>query len=426
MSGGTGERRMSKLIIEGGRRLKGEISVHGAKNSILPILAATLINRGQTVIHNCPDLRDVEISLKILRHLGCKAERSGSVVTVDSSDIVRCDIPDGLMREMRSSIIFLGAIIARTGEAQISAPGGCDLGPRPIDLHIKAFKRLGVTVKEEHGYLKCKADKRLTGSDIVLAFPSVGATENIMLAAAGAQGTTVIKGAAHEPEIVDLAKCLSAMGAKIIGAGESTVVIEGVDAFHDAEHSVIPDRIAAGTLLCAAAITGSEITLHNICMEHLTPVLPVFEEMGCIIRDYGDSCTCIGPAKCRAVKLIKTMPYPGFPTDIQSPVMAVTTLAIGTSIFVESIFESRFRQVGELLRLGAKISVEGKIAVVEGASQLSGAQVEVCDLRGGAAMVVAGLAAQGITEISGIRLIDRGYEPIEKTLRKLGASIRRE
>lgn len=416
---------VSKLIIEGGHKLEGELSIHGAKNSALPVLAATLLCKGQSTIHNCPGLSDVDASIQILRHLGCRIEREGPSLTVDSCAITTCDIPDDLMREMRSSIVFLGAIVSRMGCAKLSFPGGCELGPRPIDLHLKALRQMGLHIDEHHGYLDCKVEGKLKGNNIALSFPSVGATENILLAAVVADGETVITNAAREPEIVDLARYLNACGGRIKGAGEGTITVEGVEELHGAEHTVIPDRIAAISFMTAVAVTGSKVTIKEIEKEHLSQVIPMFEEAGCRICCRDRQLELHAPQKLRPIKMVRTMPYPGFPTDAQAPVMAMVTLANGTSVFVENIFESRYKHVGELLRMGANIKVEGKVAVVEGVHGLYGAQVEAPDLRGGAALAVAGLAAEGITQLEGLHHIDRGYESLEKSLCALGAKVKR-
>ncbi|MCI1982438.1 MAG: UDP-N-acetylglucosamine 1-carboxyvinyltransferase [Oscillospiraceae bacterium] len=416
---------MPKLVINGARKLQGEIRIHGAKNSTLPLMAASLVCGGKCVLHNCPLLSDVDTAIRILRHLGCSVTCSTGKVEIDPLPADRFDIPDHLMREMRSSIIFLGAIVSRMGKALLSFPGGCELGPRPIDLHLSALRKMGVTIDESHGCLDCSVPDGLKGANINLSFPSVGATENIIIAAVLAKGETVITNAAREPEIWDLADFLNSCGAKIRGAGGSTIFIEGVSSLSGCEHRVIPDRIAAATYLAAAAATGSRLTVSNIIPEHLEPVFPAFEESGCRLELEGDRVRITAPDRLNRIRNVRTMPYPGFPTDAQAPVMAMTSIADGTSIFVENIFESRYKHVGELMRLGAHIKVEGRVAVVEGVSHLSGACVEATDLRGGAALVVAGLAARGVTEIRGLHHLDRGYEFMEENLASLGAHIKR-
>lgn len=416
---------MSKLIVDGSRPLSGSLRVQGAKNSALPVLAASMLCNSPSVIHNCPELSDVEASRRILEYLGCRTDRDGDAVVIDPSGLERFDIPDSLMREMRSSIVFLGAIAARLGRAKISFPGGCELGPRPIDLHLAALRQLGLKIDEDHGWINCRCDGKLHGANIALSFPSVGATENIILAAVTAQGTTEIINAAREPEISDLADYLTGCGARISGAGSSSVVIEGVPSIHGCEHRVIPDRIVAATLMAAAAATHGDITLTDVCLEHLGPVMPAFAEAGCEITADRGTLRIKGPRRLSAIKRVRTMPYPGFPTDAQAPLMAVTAIADGTSMFVENIFASRFKHAAELNRMGAKINVEGRVAVVEGVERLLGTTVESTDLRGGAALVVAALAAEGVTEINSLVHIDRGYEHIENMFTSLGADVRR-
>ncbi len=418
---------MDALVIGGGRRLTGEIPVHGAKNSALPLLAATLLAHGVSEIHNCPALSDVEASMAILRHLGCAVARQGDTVTVDATALTRADIPDRLMREMRSSIVFLGAIVARCGEANLTYPGGCELGPRPIDLHLAALRRLGVTVEEQHGHIRCRVEKALHGADITLAFPSVGATENVLLAACTAKGTTVLRHAAREPEIQDLCTYLNACGARITADEEGTLYIHGVPKLTGATHRVIPDRIEAATWLAAAAATGSSLILRHCNRLHTAPVFPALEEGGCVIEAIGqDALKITASPRPRSLGTVRTMPYPGFPTDAGAPLLAVACLASGTSVFVESIFENRYKYVDELARMGAHIRVDGRVAVVEGVAALEGAPVTCTDLRGGAAMVVAALAARGETEITGLSHLDRGYDDLAGCLAAVGASITRK
>lgn len=417
---------MEKIIINGGHRLNGEITMQGAKNSVLPILVATLLVNGVSVIHNCPLLSDVEATIKILRYLGCVVTREGHTVTVDSTNVSRNDVPDNLMREMRSSIVFLGGILGRMGKAVLSTPGGCEIGLRPIDLHLSSMEQFGATVTTENGFIVCSAEEKgLTGTRITLSFPSVGATENIILAAVLTKGTTIITNAAREPEISDLADFLNRCGARIHGAGDSTVTIEGVGKLNSTEHTVIPDRIVASTYMIAAAMTNGKICLRDIIPAHIGPTIQPLREAGCDITVSGRWVCMSAPPKLRRIRMIRTMPYPGFPTDVQAQMMALTTVCEGTSVIVENIFESRFKHIGELLRFGAKIHVEGRMAVIEGVKNLNGATVRATDLRGGSAMFLAGLNAHGTTEITEIHHIDRGYEQPEKVLSDLGADIKR-
>lgn len=415
---------MAKLLIEGCKRLKGEVTVQGAKNSTLPILAATVLTGDESVIHNCPRLSDVTTAVKILRCLGCKAKHTGHSLVVDTSDFSCHHIPDSLMREMRSSIIFLGAILARCKKARLTFPGGCELGARPIDLHLEALRKMGAVIREQHGEIFCTAPKGLKGADIALAFPSVGATENIMIAASTASGTTVITNAAREPEIEDLSDYLCKCGARIYSAGEGTVVIEGVEKLHGTAHTVIPDRIVAATLMSAAAVTGSDIVLRGVVASHLRSVIPLFEEAGCDINVKDGAMSISAPQKLNSFPLIRTTPYPGFPTDAQAPLMAVATVSQGTTVFVENIFENRYKHAGELARLGAKIRCEGRVAVVEGVKELYSSNLQAYDLRGSASLAVAALAAQGITEIDTTKYLERGYEDFDLTLQSLGANVK--
>lgn len=414
---------MQRLVIDGETKIFGEIDIHGAKNSALPLLAATILGKDQSVLHNCPMLSDVFAACRILSYLGCKCTREGSNVIVDTSSLTHFEVPDELMREMRSSIIFLGAILGRFGQCKLTFPGGCELGARPIDMHISALKQMGAVIKEEHGYLDCIVPGQLRGAKITLSFPSVGATENIMLAAVLANGDTEIRNAAREPEIADLANFLNKCGAKISGIGDCTIYIEGVKELFGCEYSVMPDRIVTATYLGAAAITGGELCVKKINPSDLEAVIPIFEQMGCSIYPYSDKIFINASKPLRPVKTIRTMPHPGFPTDVQAIISACLCKANGTSIIVENIFENRFKYTGELMRMGADIKVEGKVAVISGVKTLYGASVQSTDLRGGAALVLAGLCAEGKTVVSEIKHIDRGYESIETNLNKIGAKI---
>lgn len=415
---------MSKLIINGPNRLFGEVQVQGAKNSVLPILAATVLCNGKSIIHNCPKLSDVKNSLNILKHLGCKCSFENNTAIIDSSALHCCRIPDSLMFKMRSSIIFLGAILGRCGNAVITSPGGCELGPRPIDLHISALKLMGATVHEAHGRIEFTAHEGLEGTAINLSFASVGATENIILAAVTAKGTTVIHNAAKEPEICDLVQFLNLCGAKIWGAGTDTITICGVESIKGCSHTIIPDRIVAASYMAAAAVTGGEIILKNVIPSQMTAICSVFSEAGCEQKCFDDSIYFKAPARLTNVSTVRTAIYPGFPTDAGPLVLAMLSLSMGTSVIVENIFQNRFRYVDELRRFGANIRTEGKIAIIEGVDSLSAAPCKCTDLRGGAALVVAALAAKGTTVISDIRHIKRGYENIDTSLAILGANIK--
>ncbi|WDV44178.1 UDP-N-acetylglucosamine 1-carboxyvinyltransferase [Clostridiaceae bacterium M8S5] len=415
---------MTRYIVEGGRRLVGEISINGAKNSVLPILAATIINNGFSTIMNVPLINDFKIMMKILNNIGCKVSRVGDIVSVNSKNISTVKIPEDLVREMRSSIILMGAMLSRCGEVKISHPGGCEIGTRPIDLHLKALKQLGVEINESYGFIECKASK-LIGSDILLDYPSVGATENIMLAAVKAKGLTVIRNAAKEPEIVDLQNYLNKAGGKIYGAGTSVIRIEGVNELKSVEYSIIPDRIVAGTYMTAAAITNGEIVLKNIDTEHIQSIISKLREAGCKIYSNCTTLKIVGPKEIQAIESIKTSPYPGYPTDMQAQMMAVLTISNGTSLITETIFENRYKHVPELTRMGANITTIDRVAVIKGVKKLTGAKVTAKDLRGGASLVLAGLAAEGITEIDNIYHTERGYDMLDVNLRKLGAVIKR-
>jgi len=414
---------MSHYVVRGGQALRGEIPISGAKNSVLPILAATLLNGGRNVLHNCPDLRDVRSAIRILEHLGCKVIREGDTVTVDSAVVDRWDVPHELMREMRSSVIFLGPILARCGKARLSLPGGCEIGQRPIDLHLSALRKLGVSIREQGGDILCEASD-LHGRDVILSFPSVGATENTMLTATACPGVTRVINAAREPEIADLQLFLQKAGATVQGGGESVITLTGETPRRDVEHTILPDRIETATFLCAAAACGGEVTLTNTEPEHVGTVIQCLLEAGCHIARAGRTITLRAESPLSGMSTVRTMPYPGFPTDAQAPLMAAACTGAGTTLFIETIFENRFRHVSELARMGADIRVSGRTALVTG-KPLRGARVRSTDLRGGAAMVVAALAARGESIIEDLNHIDRGYEGLEQKLTALGADIRR-
>jgi UDP-N-acetylglucosamine 1-carboxyvinyltransferase len=420
---------MEKYVIRGGNRLRGAVRIGGAKNSILPILAAVLLNKSsdEIILTNVPRIRDVVKMVEILRSLGAEITWSGSNMAVSTRNVNRYLIDEKLMREMRSTVFLMGALLGRFGQACISRPGGCAIGHRPIGLHVKGLEAMGAQFREqEQGYLYASS-ARLTGADIHLDYPSVGATENIMLAAVYAQGVTTINNAAKEPEIVDLQNMLNKMGGKVRGAGTDQVRIAGVTQLSGVEYSVIPDRIVAGTILMAAAATGGDITLENVIPGHLEAVISKLRETGSQIREENGRLHLLAPQRPKAVEFVRTLPYPGFPTDLQAPMMSLLTRANGTSIIVESVFESRYKHVGELSRMGANILVttDNRTAIVNGVGTLTGATVTASDLRAGAALVVAGLMAQGETVVEGLEHIQRGYENLDGDLAKLGADIKR-
>lgn len=416
---------MSAFLINGGRRISGSLRVQGSKNSVLPILAATVLTEGKSVIHNCPVLSDTAGTVNILKNLGCKVSREAGSIVVDSTAMHNTEIPENLMREMRSSVIFLGAILGRTGKAVITSPGGCEIGLRPIDLHLYAMKQLGVCVDESYGKLDCTAPEGLNGNKITFSFPSVGATENAILAAVRARGTTTVVNAAREPEIIDLCEFLNKCGAEIYGAGESVITVHGKEKLHPCEYSVICDRIACATYLIAGAVTGGDVTLENTNPVHLNSVLPLLEESGCNVNVRCRSIRLKAPRKLNRMDKIITQPYPGFPTDAQAPFTTLACVASGTTVIVENIFESRFKHIPELVRMGAKIRSEGRVAVIEGVERLYGTEVISPDLRGGAALVLAGLCAEGETVVKNTEFIDRGYEDFENNLCSLNADMKR-
>lgn len=408
--------------VRGGKRLDGAVSVQGSKNASLPILAASVLAPLRCELHNVPQLRDVDAALRILRHLGCRTEQRGNDVYIDSSTLSGCSIPHSLMEEMRSSVIFLGALIARCGEARLSLPGGCQLGKRPIDLHLAALRKLGAEIEEDGTEICCRSSK-LKGTEIELPFPSVGATENAMLAACAAKGTTTIRGAAREPEIGALQDFLCSVGAEIRGAGTDTIRIEGFHPQASGICRIIPDRIVASTIACAAAACGGDVALRGIDPKHFSTVLYFLNKAGCDIISSDRSVRVRSRGKLRAVGEVVTEPYPGFPTDAQPVLMAAMLQAEGKTLIRETIFENRFRQVPELRRLGAQIDCSGRTAEIRGVDCLHGAALTATDLRGGAAMIVAGLAARGETVICDDGHVTRGYEQFDRRLRALGADI---
>jgi UDP-N-acetylglucosamine 1-carboxyvinyltransferase len=417
---------MQKLVIQGKNKLFGDVKISGAKNASLPILAATLMISDEVYLHNCPSLSDTAAAIRILRHLGSRVTTQNQTICVNSKDATAQEIPDTLMHEMRSSIIFLGAMLTRFNCAQLSLPGGCELGPRPIDLHLDALSQMGVKTIKDGGTLRFSAPNGLNGAKIQLSIPSVGATENIILAATKANGVTEINNAAREPEIVDLSNFLRSCGAKIKGDGSDCVIIQGVEKLTTCEHTIIPDRIEAATFMAASAITGGELLITNLNENDLKATNSFFTQLGCHLKSYDGSKIFISaPQKLNCPKTVVTTYYPGFPTDVQAIAMAVTTLCQGTSVFVENIFQNRYKHASELTRMGANIKTHGRVAVVEGVKTLSGAKVTSTDLRGGAALCVAALAAQGDSEIGDIYHIDRGYCDFENKLKNIGAKIKR-
>ncbi len=418
---------MERYLIRGGRQLKGTVRIGGAKNSILPVLAAVLLNRSsdEVVLHDVPRIRDVYLMVEILRSLGARVSwQDGGSLVVNSRDMSSYSIDDTLMRQMRSSIFLMGVLLGRLGQVRISYPGGCAIGQRAIDLHLKGLSALGAHIREqrEQGYIYANC-RHLTGCDIMLDYPSVGATENILMAAVFARGVTVISNAAKEPEIVDLQNILNAMGARIRGAGTDQIRIEGVQQLHGTEFTVIPDRIVAGTFMMCVAAARGDVWLENVIPAHLEAVTSKLRETGAEIREDSGRLHIRCRERPRAVDTVRTLPYPGFPTDLQAPMMAVLAGAEGTSIIIENVFEARFMHAAELNRMNAQIITDGRTAVVRGVPRLTGAVVTASDLRAGAALVVAALGAEGETTVEGLHHIERGYENLDADLLKLGASI---
>ena len=415
---------MKSYIIEGGKKLEGTVKISGSKNASLPILAATILSEKTNKLYNVPQIKDTKTTLEILKLLGCKIKQNSGKIEINSKHITKTEIPEHLMREMRSTVIMAGALLGRFKEVTFSYPGGCDIGSRPIDLHINAFKKIGVEITEEAGFIKCKANK-IIGTNIDLDFPSVGATENIILATVLSTGTTTINNAAMEPEIIDMVQFLKKMGAKIQGEGTNQIIIDGVEKLSGVSYNIMPDRIEAGTILCAVAATGGNVILDNVMPEHLTAVINKLEETGCKIEINNKKITLNAPRKLKSID-IKTMTYPGFPTDLQQIFAAMLVKASGTSIIVENIFESRYKYISELRKMGAKVTVEGKTAIIKGARKINATTVVCTDLRGGAALVIAGLMAKGKSRVENIGYIQRGYENLENKLGSLGAKIKLE
>lgn len=416
---------MERLIVKGGNRLVGTVKTSGAKNAVLPIIAASILGTSPSRLDEIPALEDVRTICAVLECLGIKVDASEPhTLKIDSREITSCEAPYELVRSMRASFLVMGPLLARKGYARISQPGGCAIGTRPIDLHLKGFEALGVKIEQGHGYIEASAPEGMTGANIYLDFPSVGATENIMMAAAMANGTTVLENPAEEPEIVDLANYLNQMGARVRGAGTNVITIEGVSELHGVQHSVIPDRIEAGTYMIAAAMTGGDVIIENVLPEHQKPLIAKLREAGALVEEDIDRIHVAGSGRLKAVD-IKTLPYPGFPTDMQAQMMAMLSVAEGRSKITETVFENRFMHVVELNRMGANITTEGRSAVITGPAHLTGCTVRATDLRAGAAMILAGLVAEGATEICDIYHIDRGYEEIAAKLTKLGADIKR-
>lgn len=413
---------MSKFTVVGGKPLHGEIDIHGSKNAVLPILAASILTDEQIVLHNCPRLSDVENMIEILEYIGCRTRWEGDTLTVDSGGANGSELPELLAGRLRSSITMLGPMLARFGKTRIALPGGCDIGLRPIDFHLKGLAALNVAIFEEGGTVFCNAEN-IRGADVHLDYPSVGATENLMMAALTANGTTVIRNAAKEPEIVDLERFVNSMGGRVFGAGTDTVIINGVKKLHGTEHTVMPDRIVAGTMLVGAAITGGTLTLNNTRCEQVASVISKLRDAGCEFELNGESVKIIAPRRLKSVGLIETLPYPGFPTDMQAQMAALQCVSVGTCILVENVFESRFKYTAELKKMGANITIKNQTAIIGGVNELYGANVSSCDLRGGAALTLAALVAKGTTNISDIHLIDRGYCRFEEMLSSLGADI---
>lgn len=412
---------MPRIRVRKSGALKGSIKIDGAKNAVLPIIAASLLVDGKCTLKSVPNLRDVHVISDLLRHLGAEVEYSDGVLTIDSTNINTYEAPYDLVKKMRASFLVMGPLLARFNHTKISMPGGCAIGTRPIDLHLKGFKALGADITMDHGFVEARAE-RLKGSKLYLDFPSVGATQNIMMASVLAEGTTTIENAAEEPEIVDLANFLNEMGASVRGAGTNTIKIKGVKSLKGCEHTIIPDRIEASTYMVAAAMTKGDIVLENVIVDHLKPVVAKLTEAGAQVIEGENSVRVIGPEVIKPID-IKTLPHPGFPTDVQAQFMAMLTVANGTGVVIETVFENRFMHVNEFNRMGANIKIDGRSAVVNGVDSLVGADVTATDLRAGAALILCGLIAEGVTNIGEIYHIQRGYVDIDKKFRALGGDV---
>ncbi len=413
---------MEKFIVSGGNRLYGKTKLKGAKNSILPLLAGALLTRDKVTIKDCPCITDVHNMCEIIKTLGAEVERHGDEITI-SGGAKNGDVPESLAHEIRSSVFLMGSLIATLGRARIAYPGGCDIGLRPVDIHIRALKELNIKIDEQSGYVNCETDG-IIGADVGLDKISVGATENLMMASVLGRGTTILRNVAKEPEITDLQNMLNAMGAKIRGAGTPVIRIDGVKELHGTVYTPIPDRIVAGTLMTAVGIAGGEVEIENVVPEHIASITSKLVKSSCKVRAFCDRILISSNLRTKAID-VETSPYPGFPTDMQAQFTALNAVSDGAGIIIENIFETRFKHVPDLRKMGADITVHGDVAVVRGVRKLYGAEVHASDLRGGSALVLAGLKADGITTISGVNLIDRGYESFEKTLSSLGAKIQR-
>ncbi|WP_217586417.1 UDP-N-acetylglucosamine 1-carboxyvinyltransferase [Lentibacillus saliphilus] len=416
---------MDKIIVRGGRQLNGTVRIEGAKNAVLPVIAASILpSQGKSVIKDVPDLADVYTINEVIRNLNADVQFINDTITVDATSSLKTEAPFEFVRKMRASVLVLGPLLARHGHAKVAMPGGCAIGSRPIDLHLKGFEAMGASVHVGNGFVEARVPNRLKGAKIYLDMPSVGATENIMMAATLAEGRTVLENCAKEPEIVDLANFLNKMGAKVVGAGTETIKIDGVESLSGVEHAIIPDRVEAGTFMVAAAITNGNVLINNIEREHLRSVVSKLEEMGVTIREENEGLRVIGPEHIKATD-IKTLPHPGFPTDMQAQMMALMLYAEGTSVITETVFENRFMHVEEFRRMNAQMKIEGRSVIIEGPSRLQGAEVAATDLRAAAALILAGLRADGLTRVTHLQHLDRGYVNFTGKLAQLGADIER-